>query len=315
MGRYLLFLLCLAFVRPGWGEERSDFRRALFAVLRSSLDRAAPTYSNDLIAALSGRTGLDEPQIRTRLLHLLDRLERHAGKKTALWKELIRQGGEEVPPESAGKLLRNLIKESRVMLGSGENYLVDSGIRRAARKARLPAFQGRSFLVRALEWALADSGEEEEGGIGIVVSGHTNRFEVNLDPLFLFFDSSDESYVREQVREIQRFIVPALVRSLPKSPAIQWAVRKRQANALVEPRYLLDFGVDGLRFTGSNLDLRPCIEATVELRDAVSGEVVLKRALEFCTTRNGSKTTRVLTPFYGEVADQVRELVDEFLAR
>ena len=71
--------------------------------------------------------------------------------------------------------------------------------------------------------------------------------------------------MREQVREVQRFLVPALVRRLPELDAVGWAVRERESNALVIPDYQLRVGIDELRFAGSNLDLKPCIETTLEV--------------------------------------------------
>jgi hypothetical protein len=314
MGKYLILLvpaLCLA--RPA---DEAGFRRALFAVLRDELSGQEPIYSQDLLARLHRETGVDEQDLRARLLGLLEELEQQRREKTDPWKALMLQGGTDVPAETAGKLLGQLVGESRAMLQGEGNFLLESSLKKAARKSRLSLFQSRDYLLRALDWALA--GEEEGEGkraFGLLVSGHINRFEVSLDPLFLFFNTQDEALVREQVREVQRFIVPALVRRLGQSPWVKWAVRQRDSNALLVPDYHLVFGVENLLFAGSNLDLRPCLEARIELFGFSPEVKVAEEAFTFCTEENGSATTRELAPFWEEVAGETSRRLEKYLVR
>ena len=316
MWKYLIIPLCFTVLCSAQPVENARFRRTAFSVLRAEFAQQTPSYSKTVLARLAAETGLAETEIRTRLLALLDSLEHQRKKKTEAWKALTQLGGADIPARAAGKLLQRLIEEGRSVLSDEENYLLDRGIRRAAGKAKLQSFQGRAFVLQALDRALAGSGAGEGAGdFGILVSGHTNRFEIHKDPLFIFFASQDEAYVLEQVREIQRFIIPALVRELPESKSIKWAVRQREFNPLVDPRYHLVFGVDALKFIGSNRNLRPCVEATIELIDWSTRNAVLSRSLEFCTEQHGSKVTHELGPFYDEVAEKTREIIDEFLSR
>ena len=154
-----------------------------------------------------------------------------------------------------------------------------------------------------------------KAALHFLVVGHTNPFEAALDPLFLFFDTEDEAFVREQVREVQRFLVPALVRRLPELDAIRWAVRERESNALVIPDYQLRVGIDELRFVGSNLDLKPCIETTLEVTQWESQVRLMEESFSFCSEQYGSATSRELAPFWDEAADAIGVHVVERLRR
>ena len=111
--------------------------------------------------------------------------------------------------------------------------------------------------------------------------------------------------MREQVREVQRFLVPALVRRLPELDAIGWAVRERESNALVIPDYQLRVGIDELRFAGSNLDLKPCIETTLEVTQWESQVRLIEEPFSLCSEQYGSATSRELAPFWDEAADTI----------
>lgn len=316
MWKCLNILLCLPVICLAQPDDETIFRHALYTILHAELEHTTPAYSDDVLKRLTAETGLARAGIRTRLLTLLDSLDHQRRKKTEVWKALTQLGGADVPSKASGKMLQNMIKEGRSILTGQDNYLLDNGIKRASRRAKLPGFQGRALILRSLDWALSESaGEEEDESFGILVSGHTNRFEIHKDPLFIFFDSQDEAYVMEEVREIQRFIIPLLVRRLPESESIKWAVRQREANVLVEPRYRLVIGVDNLTFTGSNRNLRPCLEATVELLDGSTRAALESWEFDFCTTRYGSEVTHELSLFYDEIADEIRKLVDGFIAR
>ena len=309
-------LLCLPVICLAQADDGTIFRHTLYTILRAELEHTTPTYSNDVLKRLTVETGLTEPEIRTRLLALLDSLDHQRRKKTEVWKHLVQLGGADISSKATGKMLQSMVKEGRSILTGQDNYLLDNGIKRASRRAKIPAFQGRTLILRSLDWALSGSaGKQEDESFGILVSGHTNRFEIHKDPLFIFFDSQDETYVMEEVREIQRFIIPFLVRRLPESPSIKWAVRQRESNVLVEPRYHLVIGVDNLTFTGSNRNLRPCLEATVELLDGSTQAALETWEFDFCTTRYGSEVTHELSLFYDEIADEIRKLVDGFIAR
>jgi|APSaa5957512622_1039677.scaffolds.fasta_scaffold04658_5 hypothetical protein len=289
---------------------------ATLGLLRSELATQVPTYSHPFLGHLAATTDLPDTTLRARLLELLETLDQQRKAKSETWESLTHLGGEAIPAGNADRLLRNLIKEARVALEGAENYLLDNGVRQATKKARLSDFQGRAYLLQALDWALTGSVEAKEtADFGVLVGGHTRRFEINKDPLFIFFDSEDEAFVLEQVREIQRFIVPALTRRLPYSPHIRWAVRQREANALLDPRYKILFGVENLTFTGSNRDLRPCIESTIELLAMPDETVLHTQAFQHCSEKHGSASAHTLNPFYEEIADEASQLLEVILGR
>ena len=102
--------------------------------------------------------------------------------------------GPDIAPERAGKLIAYLAKESRSVLANEKNVLLEKRIKKVARKAKVPFFQSRDYILKTLAWAAASSApqEQEKQLLHFLVVGHTNPFEVALDPLFLFFDTEDE---------------------------------------------------------------------------------------------------------------------------
>ena len=301
-----LLLLCCSVAHA----DNAPVQSALYAELQAHFSRQDPIYSQDLLAAVAARTNLSTDELRPRIGVLLDILEAQRKNETETWVALLLQGSPDITTERTGKLIGYLAKESRKVLANENNVLLEQGIKKAARKARVPFFQSRTYILKTLEWAQATSGAAQEQIVepfGFLVGGKTDRFEVALDPLFLFFDTEDEIFVREQVREIQRFIIPAMIRRLPESNAILWAVRERESNALVIPDYHLRVGIDNLTFTGSNLDLKPCIETTIDLVQWESKVQLMLENFSFCSEKNGSANTRDLVPFWNEVADAIRE--------
>ena len=291
-------------------------RRIIYATLQEQLAQQA-SYSQDLLSRLAQESGIPVAELRPRLQVLLDSLMAQRKAETDAWEMLLLQGGPDIAPERAGKLIAYLAKESRSVLANENNVLLEKRIKKVARKAQVPFFQSRDYILRTLAWAVASSApqEREKQPLHFLVVGHTNPFEVALDPLFLFFDTEDEAFVREQVREVQRFLVPALVRQLPELDAIGWAVRERESNALVIPDYRLRVGIDELRFVGSNLDLKPCIETTLEVTQWESQVRLMEEPFSFCSEQHGSATSRELAPFWDEAADSIGVHLVERLGR
>ena len=313
--------LVIAFLLPTAGLALGDqgdaaLRRILYATLQEQLAQQA-SYSQDLLSRVAQGSGVPVEELRPQLQVLLDSLMAQREAETDAWEMLLLQGGPDIAPERADKLIAYLAKESRSVLANENNVLLEKRIKKVARKAQVPFFQSRDYILRALAWAVASSTPQEQGDplIHFLVVGHTNPFEVALDPLFLFFDTEDEAFVREQVREVQRFLVPALVRRLPELEVVGWAVRKRESNALVIPDYRLRIGIDEFRFVGSNLDLKPCIETTLEVTQWESQVRLMGESFSFCSEQHGSATSRELAPFWDEVADAIGVHVVERLER
>ncbi len=316
-----MIVLAIAFLLPTAGLALADqgdvaLRRTLYATLQEQLAQQA-SYSQDLLNRIAQGSGIPVEELRPRLQVLLDSLMAQREAETDAWEMLLLQGGPDIAPERAGKLIAYLAKESRSVLTNENNVLLEKRIKKVARKAKVPFFQSRDYILRALAWAVASSApqEREKQALHFLVVGHTNPFEIALDPLFLFFETEDEAFVREQVREVQRFLVPALVRRLPELDAIGWAVRERESNALVIPDYQLGVGIDELRFVGSNLDLKPCIETTLEVTQWESQVRLMEEPFSFCSEQHGSATSHELALFWDEAADAIGVHVVERLGR
>ena len=304
-------MIALAFLLSTAGLALADqgdaaLRRILYATLQEQLAQQA-SYSQDILNRIAQGSGVPVEELRPRLEGMLDLLMAQRKAETDAWEMLLLQGGPDIAPERTGKLTAYLVEESRNVLANENNVLLEKGFKKAARKAKVPFFQSRAYILRALAWAVASSAppEREKQPLHFLVVGHTNPFEIALDPLFLFFDSEDEAFVREQVRAVQRFLVPALVRRLPELDAIGWAVRERESNALVIPDYYLRVGIDELGFAGSNLDLKPCIETTLEVTQWESEVRLMEEPFSFCSQQHGSATSRELAPFWDEAADAI----------
>lgn len=291
-------------------------RRIIYATLQEQLAQQA-SYSQDLLSRIAQESGVPVEELRPRLQGLLDSLMAQRKAETDAWEMLLLQGGPDIAPERADKLIAYLAKESRSVLANENNVLLEKRIKKVARKAKVPFFQSRDYILKTLAWAVASSApqEREKQPLHFLVVGHTKPFEVALDPLFLFFGTEDEAFVREEVREVQRFLVPALVRRLPELEAIGWAVRERESNALVVPDYRLRVGIDELRFVGSNLDLKPCVETTLEVTQWESQVRLMEESFSFCSEQHGSATSRELAPFWDEAADAIGVHVVERLGR
>lgn len=319
MFRLVCSVWAACLVAGGAQAQGEALETAALTAFAEALKKDRPVYSTDLLAGLARARGEEESETRRQLLLALDDfeagLERHRKEKTDVWKDVmvLRDG---LSSKRAYKLLHSAAVGTRTMLQSPEPFVVAANVRQAARLARTDREAAHDYLVRALEM-MARRGQEGDltRQYGLMVSGHTNRFKVNFDPLYLFFDTQDEAFVTEEVREIQRFIVPRLVRRSHAQESVKYAVRKRERTALVRPEYHLVFGVDNLYFTGSNADLRPCIEASLQLLSLPGEDVAWEHGLKFCTDENGSDNAADLHPFYEEVAVETARLVDEQLKR
>jgi hypothetical protein len=315
----LLFLIAVLGLPDSTPAQGTEPEMPALTAFISALKKDRPVYSTDVLAELATVRGQDQKVLRRQLLAALDgydvALRRHRKEKTPLWKDAMALRGE-LSSKRAYKLLEHASAGARAMLESDEKFVVSVSVRQAARHAKAARAEAHDYLLRVMEMMVRrgqEGGETRE--YGLLVSGHTNRFKVNFDPLYLFFATRDEAFVTEEVREIQRFIVPRVVRQAPAAETVKYAVRQREKTALVRPEFHLVVGVDNLYFTGSNTDLRPCIEASLELLGLPEGQVKWEHGLKFCTEDNGSKNAKDLNPFYGEVAVEAMRLVDEELKK
>lgn len=312
---YAMLLVALPLIAAG--QPATPTAEKLGVVVASSLhaalDHEDAPYSDQVLKELATDTGLSEAQLCQRLNRLLDQVE--TSYDTEQWKTLVEGASNEVPAETVDRFLRQVVRQGRGLLTGEGRYPLDSRMRQAAKRSRLPAYQARDILLQVLESIWTRSMSPATGGdFGVLVAGKTNRYEKRREALFIFHGTEDEAFVMEQVREIHRFMIPALVRRLPLSAHVRWAVRQREYNPLIEPLYKMHISIDNLTFTGSNRDLRPCMEATVDLLAWPEETPVQTWKVRHCTDSHGSASTRELTPFYREVADEVRKLLNAYVA-
>ena len=306
----ILLLLSIPSLLIAMESDSAHFHNDVLLNLHQRFESGEPVYSTNFIENLVTNEHGTQEELRDRLSSLINTLDIEREKNSDLWKDIISKSSPEIESHRAEKLIKYWFQESRKVLRSKNNYLLDKNMRDAARRSKVPFFQSRSYLLRILEWATKNTQAiGSHRPFGILVSGKSNRYEINIDPLFLFFDSQDEAFIREQVREIQRFIIPSLVRRLPESERILWCVRERESNALVRPDYQLIFSVESLSFTGSNIDIRPCVELKIEILDWKTKSLITRQPFSQCSNKNSSSNSKNLSPFWNEIADNIRDLV------
>lgn len=282
--------------------------------LQQRLGQPEPLYASRLVAQVGERTGRAPAQVRRHLLDRLDDLADLADADPEAWSAVLALGGDQLSRRQAQRLVRQVIAGARDVLGHDGDYLVEAAVHWAAREARVPGAEAAAYVDRLVAHGLADTAPGwTPVPVGVVVSGWTEPYELGLEPLFAFFATREEGTVREAVRDLQRFLVPRLVRHLRQSPSVRFAVRDRDLTALVDPEYQLRLVVQGLRFAGTNADLLPCMDLSVDLVDRAAGATAWKADLSHCTQDHGSASVHELDPFYDEVAELVCARLDQYL--
>ena len=293
------------------GSTETALRQEALSALLSELQQDYPV-SSDLLGQLASAGRGNREALRDSLAKLLDAADRHREQKTDTWKGWLQLRGQ-LSEREVDKLLRHLVVVARKIVDSDANFALDTSLGWAARKARVPLDQAQPFLLAVLSAEILRDDERVPDAVGSVVAGWTNSYSFSMDPLYFFFDSRDDKLILEEVRDIQRFVVPRAVKVLPEARSVRYAVRKRNISALLLPDYLLLINIDELSFTGSNVDLRPCMETTLELTSNGAESPEWKHVFQFCTEKQGSRTTHRLSGFYDEVALEIRRRLAEYL--
>ena len=305
--------LCLLWAVPCFatGVVQDTVLQETLILLEERLAGADPVHAARLFADVAGRTSRTPQQVRR---HLVARLDDFGGLRDTdptLWKTVLDLRVESMSERQVKRLLRELTSISHRVLGADSDYLVGTGIRWAAHEAHVPEDEASVFARHLVAHGVIDTTTEwAPEPVGLMVSGWTDPYEFNLSPLYVFFDTDEEAYVREAVRDVQRFLVPRVVRRLPASRGVLYAVRDRNVNALIDPRFNLRITVLSLRFGGTNVDLLPCMDVRASLIDTGTDLTGWQSTLSHCTEEHGSATTNELDDFYEEIADLIYEQVD-----
>ena len=295
-------------------DETEDLTQLALRALQESLQSPRDVYSDEVMERLAEESSVGADEIGPRLRELLDRLDSHRQGNTQTWKDLVAARGQGVPEKKAAKLLKLLIEGARDMTEGQGRYVVGRRLHWAGKQARVPMDPAQAMVLRLLAWGLRDpEPSAEDVGVGLVVTGQTGVFEIAKDPLRVFFDGQDEAFIREQVRDIQRFVVPRFVRQMAKYDGVAYSVRKSDQTALVDPDYALHITVEAMSFAGTNADLRPCAEGTLELTPRHGNAAPCSQGFEWCTEVHGSAHEEELGPFFDEVAQRICQITEEYL--
>ncbi|MDA0334043.1 MAG: hypothetical protein O2782_02645 [bacterium] len=315
MTRMLLLCFFWAILRAvpvtAAGVVQDTILQETLVLLDARLASADPVHTERLFADVAERTSRSRQQIRHHLLSRLDAFRDLANTDPVSWQAILDLRVETMSQRQTNRLLDKLTVWSRRVLRSDSDYLAGTGIRWAANEAHVPEDEGSTFVRHLVAHGVIDTTTEwVPPALGLVVSGWTDPYEFSLEPLYAFFAAPEEAYVREAVRDVQRFIVPRVVRRLPKSRGVLYAVRDREVTTLIDPEAELRLTVLGLRFGGTNADLLPCMDLSARLTTISSGAVTWQTTIAYCTESHGSATTNELDAFYEEVADIIYQRVD-----
>lgn len=309
-----ILLLCFLWAAPATaaGVVQDTVLQETLTRLDARLDAAGPVHTLHLLADIAEHTALSAEQVRHHLLSRLAEFDDLPDTDPDAWKAVLDLRVETMSRRQAIRLLHELTGLSRRVLQSDSDYLVGTGIRWATAAAHVPEDEGGVFARSLIAYGVIDTTTQwAPPALGLVVSGWTEAYEFSFDPLYAFFATDDEAYVREAVRDVQRFIVPRVVRRMPASRGVQYAVRDRNVTNLIDPDLDLRVTVMGLRFGGTNADLMPCMDVNARLITIDSGVDTWQTTLSHCTQDNGSATTSELDAFYEEIADIIYQRVDE----
>ena len=285
---------------------------ATFRLVDEGLRSSSPVRSSHVLPQVAQATGRSENDVRSHLLSKLEALEDLRQEKGAGWDHLrLRKG--DLSHRQLSRLMEHLGESLTRILSSSDDYLLDTNLRWAARSARIPPEEALEFLRRLLTSQLSnDPLAKPVEPVGVVVTGWTERYDFKLEPLLLFLDTDDEAEATEAVRDIQRFIVPGVVRGLTSVPGIAWAFRQRDLTALVDPVYDIRIRARKLSFSGLTTNLQPCIDVGVDVVDTESDRSVYFKDIDHCAV-DASGEQRLL-PFFSEVAHVVVDSLAPFFS-
>jgi hypothetical protein len=311
----LATLLCWLSALPtlAAGVVQDTVLQETLVLLDERLNGADPVHATHLFADVGERAARTPPQVREHLLLRLRDFDNLADTDTTAWKAALDLRARSMSKRQVERLLRELSDISERVLRDDSDYLVGTGIRWAAHEARVPEAEATLFTRHLVAHGVIDTTTEwipEQRGL--MVSGWTEPYESSLNPLYVFFDTDEEAYVREAMRDIQRFVVPRVVSRLPASRGVKYAVRDRNVTPLIDPEFNLRIRVLSMRFGGTNADLLPCMDVSVSLIATATEINTWQSTIAHCTVVNGSATTNELDNFYEEMADLIYERVDGY---
>ena len=259
MTRNRLGVLCLLLL-PVLGaaeEEKASFRDITLAMLGQLVGDIGAAHTQGLVEQIAEESGLDKTEVRGKLVELLDELEAQRKGKTEAWNGLVTTGGEDITEKKADKFLKELGKSLRKVLEKEGVYALDPLVKKAARKAKMPTYQGTDFLVMLLNPAEVMPPPELPDKIGLVVVGES-KYAIDVTAFESILITSSDRLNQNKVRNVHKPIAEALIPELEGSGFVKWAVDKPDPK--LTPDCRLDFEVDWFSTkarTGAALNLDP----------------------------------------------------------
>ena len=214
--------------------------------------------SADFLKELSALTGMEEAEVRNRLLALTDSLEARRKRKSPAWKALLGLRPQEVTEREASEFLKHLLKESRKLVEEERNKPLNAVINKASRRAGL-SYDGQALLLKIIgEPSRGDAPGRAAGRkAGILVDARPFLFmedsprEEKLEALkarlldrpdnniFMFFGVDTPEAVLDRSDELFAAVEGALVEALPASARVKWALAAAAAGNRLQPDYRL----------------------------------------------------------------------------
>jgi hypothetical protein len=169
-----LCLLLLPVLGHAEEENVASFRNLTLEVLGQLVQDIGASHSQGVVEQIALASGLAKAEVRGKLIELLDELETQRKGKTEAWQSLVTAGGGDITAKKAGKFLKELSKSVRKVLGKEGIYALAPLVKKAARKAKMPTYEGRDYLVVLLNPGEAMPKIELPDRIGLVVVGESN---------------------------------------------------------------------------------------------------------------------------------------------
>lgn len=328
-------------------EEAGSFQALTLEVLAQEVQDLESADSQGVVDQVAAKTGLDESEVRAGLIELLDKLTAERKGKTEAWQGLVSLGGEEVTEKQVAKFLTELIKVLRNPLQRKGSYALESLVRKASGKAKMPGYEAKDVLARALgvggPWA---GSVELPDQIGILIEGRSS-YPLDRSRLEDLLVSADDKLNMTKVRDVHLHLAAALAEGLPQSGFVSWAAEKAPADQ--QPDCTLHIDVDGFGTgagtaaaaqpasggegaagdpTGDPTETTteteasfPVVHLTAQLllEHKESGVVLFTDNMEFVYdfTQERDRTIqgqRELVNLYSKVAREMQSALDQFLA-
>ena len=250
----------LLLASPVSATDTESFETQLLALGHARLNAPKMGRSADFLKELSALTGMEEAEVRSRLLALTDSLEARRKHKSPAWKALLALRPQVVEERGASDFLKHLLKESRKLVEEEKSKPLNAVINKASRRARL-AYDGQALLMRMVGEPSRPSarGPAAGGKVGILVDarpfllhGDSPREdpEDRLEALrahlleepdnnyYIFFGVGTPQEVLDKSDELFAAVKGALVEALPRSGKVKWAVAT--AGNRLQPDYRLE---------------------------------------------------------------------------